>query len=350
MPVDLYHSQQRDVALALTEFSTEFDKVLALGAVEQWAKALGNVSASNAIRTTYPIPVSAAAYRLRKGDDVMRRLYARSLSMSPRQWQDGVEEEARILRAPDFIGWGNAPADMAFEADRFANVLVADVLQRNPLLDFYREEHPGGSTASTINLFAATHPINVLDSGYGTFDNDWAAGDTVQGETVPGEINRVLIKQLRQHFRSVAGANGRPLGLRFAGLMVTAAREEEARDLLERQGIAIPVENAAGSENVGGVVLENRYAGTRLVVCDELTGDLPGGGTGDDDTIYAFAEKASGLTPPPWVIQDAGMEEIVYDESSEKYKDEGRVGVKRVITMDAQACLPHAIVRVDLTP
>ncbi|OFV81997.1 MAG: hypothetical protein A2Y78_00235 [Acidobacteria bacterium RBG_13_68_16] len=345
-----YHLQSRDVAAALTDFSVAFDSALALGEVEQWASSLGYVVSSNAIRTTFPIPVSAAGYRARRGDDVMRRLYERSLSMSPVEWQDGVEELARLVRAPDFMGWGSAPADMAFEALRFDNVLAADVLQRNPLLDFYREEFPGGSVASTIHLFAATHPFNVLDASVGTFANDWSAGDTVEGETVPAEVNRVLIKQLRQHFRSVNGPNGRPLGLRLAALMVTADHEEEARDLLERAGIAVAQTNVAGTQNVGGVVLENRYKGLRLIVADELTGSLPGGGTGDVDTIYGIASKAAGLTPPPIVLQDAGSEEIVYDESSEKYKNEGKIGVKRVLTRACAAALPHAIVRVNLSP
>ena len=348
----IYHDVPRDVQLALTDFSTAFDAAFALGDVDQWAAQLGVVNISDAIRTTYPIPISSAGYKLRDGDDKLRRLYERSMSMSPVEWYDGVQELARVIESDkgDFIGWGNAPAEMAAEAVRFPNVLVADVLASNPLLDFYRIEHPGGSVASTINLFHASHPVNVLDSGYGTFDNDWADGDTVQGETVPDEINAVLVRQCRRHFRSINGPNGRPLGLRFGGFLVPAAQEEAALDAFARDAVIEALQNVAGSENVAAAAMPNRHFGTQILVADELTGDLPSGASGDGDTIYAFATKQGGMAPPPWVVQRrSAPEEIRYDKTDAKYKDTGFVGVKEVIEMAAAAALPHAIVRINLS-
>src|SRR6187455_2532562 len=97
-----YDLVSRDAQLALTEFSSEFDAALALGEVDQWAKSFALVNSSRAIRTTYPIPVSAAGYVLRQGDDKMRSLFEKSISMSPVEWVDGVAELARIIEAPDF--------------------------------------------------------------------------------------------------------------------------------------------------------------------------------------------------------------------------------------------------------
>ena len=347
-----YNNAPRDVQNALTEFSQDFDKAFALGDVEQWADAFGHVLKSDSIRTTFPIPISAAGYKLRDGDDKLRRLYERSLSMSPVEWSDGVYERARLVAKADaFIGWSTEPQNMAAEAVRHPNVLVADVLAQNPLLDFYREEYPGGSTASTIRLFAATHPYNVLDSSLGTFDNDWAAGDTVQGLTVPSEVNEVLVKQCRQYFRSVKGPNGRPLGLRFRGFLLTAKYEEQALDALKRDVLLAKIADMAGTDYVGGVAMPNRYGSTEITVADELTGDLPSGSTGDEDTVYALASRASGVAPPPWVVQrESAPEEIRYDLDSELYKDSGLIGVKYVLNMVAAAALPHAIVRINFTP
>ena len=348
----IYHSVPRDVQLALTEFSSEFDAAFALADVDQWAGQIGRVVQSDAIRLTFPIPLSSAGYKLRDGDDKLRRLYERSLSMVPVEWYDGVYEKANIVEAAgEFIGWDKEPANMAAEAVRHPNVLVADVLAQNPYLDFYRVEHPGGSTASARALFAADHPYNVLDSGVGTFDNAWSAGDTVHGETVPAVINAVLVKQCRQHFRSICAPNGRPMGLRFAGFLLPAAHEEEALDAFSRDTLVDLVKNAAGSENVGGVAMPNRFLSTQIVVADELTGSLPSGTSGDSDTIYAFAAKSGGLTPPAWVVQRQGVpEEIRYDRDSHLYKDAGLVGVKYVLRMAAAAALPHAIVRINLSP
>jgi len=348
----IYHIVPRDVQLALTEFSSDFDMAFAAADVEQWAGVIGQIRTSDAIRTTFPIPLSTAGYKLRDGDDKLRRLFERSMSMVPLEWYDGVQEKADIIEvASDWIGWENEPANMAAEAARFPNVLAADLLASNPLLDFYRIDRPGGSTASAINLFHASHPINVLRASDGTFDNDWSAGDVVQGETIPGTINATLVKACRKHFRDIKRPNGTPMGLRFAGFLVPAAQEEAALDAFARDAVVEAVTNVLGTENVGGVAMPNRFTGTRVIVGDELTGTLPSGATGDDDTIYAFATKAGGLTPPPFIVQRRGTtEEIRYDKDSEKYKDMGFVGVKEILRAAAAGCLPHAIVRINLTP
>lgn len=346
----IYHMVPRDVQLALTEFSSAFDKAFALGDVEQWAGMIGNMIVSDSIRTVFPLPLGAAGYKLREGDDKMRRLYERSMAMSPVEWVDGVKEKAKIVEvAGDWIGWASAPADMAAEALRHANVLVADMLAQNPYLDFYRVERPGGSTASARTLFASDHPFNVLDSSYGTFDNDWDDGDTVQDETVPTEINATLVKICRKHFRSICGPNGRPLGLRFAGFLIPAAHEEEAADAFKRDALLEALATGGTADYVGGVA-PNRFFNTPFIVGDELTGDLPSGSSGDEDTIYAYATKQGGLTPPPWVVQRGSTtEEIRYDKDSEMYKDSGFIGVKEVLSAAAAGALPHAIVRIDLS-
>jgi hypothetical protein len=347
----IYHDMPRDVQLALTEFSSEFDAAFALGDIEQWSSMIGQLAVNDNIRTTWPIPLSTAGYKLREGNDKMRRLYERSLSMSPVDWVDGVHEKADIIeKAGEFIGWANEPANMAFEALRHANVLVADLLASNDNLDFYRVERSGGSTASTRALFAADHPFNVLDSSVGTFDNDWSDGDTVEGLTVPSEINATLVKQCRMHFRSICAPNGRPMGLRFAGFLVPAAQEEAALDAFQRDAVLEAIQNVAGSENVGGGAMPNRHFGTPVIVADELTGTLPSGASGDDDTIYAYATKQGGTTPPPWIVQRRGSpEEVRYDKTDALYKDTGLVGVKFVLRMAAVGALPHAIVRINLS-
>jgi len=221
-------------------------------------------------------------------------------------------------------------------------VLVADLLASNPLLDFYRDEFLGGSVASAIRLFASNHPHNVLNSAFGTFSNVNVAFT---------EITPELVKAARLHFRSVKGPNGRPLSLRLGGFIVPAAHEEEARDLLERDTILEAVRNVAGDQNVGGAAMGNRFKGAEIVVADELTGVLPSGASGDEDMIYAFAVRDGGApAPPPWIVQDGGMEEITYSQEDALYKDTGKVGVKRILTAGATACLPHGILRFDLSP
>jgi hypothetical protein len=346
----IYQQVSRDIQQILTEFSSDFDSAFALADVDQWSYKLGMGRNSDALRTVWPIPLTAAGYKLREGDDKLRRLFERSLSMTTKSWYDGVYESAKVVeKAGDWIGWDAEPANIAQEAVRHPNVLVADMLATNPYLDFYRVEKPGGTSASTKRLFAADHPYHVLKASVGTFDNDWSAGDSIFGEAVGTAIDSKLISLLRRYFRAIKGPNGRPLGLRFGALLVPAAQEEACADAFERDTILQVVQNAAA--NVGGVTLKNRFYGTQYTVADELTGELPSGASGDDDVIYAIGTRVGVPAPAPWVVQRSETPEVIeYDRTSDFYRDTGNIGVKFVLDGACAAALPHAIVRINLSP
>lgn len=318
-----------DAQTALTVFAQDFALALAAAPVdENWSIQYGLASSSRAIQTTYPLQLSAAGYKERTGDDKLRHLFERSLTMTTKQWVDGVEIEARKAEAPDFVGWGEEPGKIALEAARLPNTLIAAMLTANPLLDFYAYKLPGGSVASTIRLFADNHPVNIFDDAFGTFDNDHSASG----------INAAMLKAAKLRFRQKKGPNGKPAGLRLTTMLVPAAREEEARDFLDADNAAIVVMNQADTENVAAVASQNRHKGTvKLVVCDELE---------SDDVIYLLDDRS---TARPWIVQDSGApEEIVYDKTSELYKNTGKIAVKYVLDMGISAALPHAIERVTL--
>lgn len=314
----------RDAARALEEFSEDFDGILAAAdPADQWAKSLGLSNSSTAIQTTYPIPIDAAGYKLRSGDDQLRELFERSITMSPVEWYDGVQILARVAEAPDFVGWGNAPQRIAREYNRLPNRLVAAMLHANPLLDLYTQKLPGGNEASTIRLFAENHPVNILGTVAGVFSNTGLTS---------AKIDAALLEVIKTKFRKRLAPNGKPMGLRVSHLLVPAALEEQAKGFLESDNLVIAVQNAGGTI-VGGVPTNNRHKGSiQLVVGDELE---------DDDLIY-FLDLPSGCSS--WIVQDTGSpEEIRYDKDSAKYKDSGYIGVKYVTAQAAAAALPHAI-------
>jgi hypothetical protein len=308
----------RDAVAFLREFSTEFDQALALGEVQVWAKGLGRcvlVHTSKAIKTTYPIPVSAAGYVERKGDDKMRQLFEKSLDMSPREWTDGVKEKARIIEAPDFIGWAGEPARIAQEEQRMPNTLLAELLESNPVLDFYK-----GTAHSAKTLFHDSHPCNIFE-GADTFDNDRGSHATWSA----------LLKDFLAYFRSIKGPNGKPMGRRLTDLIVPAVLEQSAKEFL----LSDLMYNAqlVGTDNTN-VVSNNIYKGAvNLIVADELT---------DANDVYGIDRNGPAFA----ILQDGGSpEEIVYDKSSDMYKDQGMVGVKYVKELAAGAALPHSICR-----
>lgn len=333
-----FYQVSRDAARALSEFSEEFKGALALGDFPTWAETLGLVRTTTALRTTFPIPLDQAGYHEFKGEMKYRSLYARSLSMKSRTWQDGVEELAMIIEAPDFIDWAGAPSNMATEWLRLPNEIVADMLALNsldgPVLDFYRD--PDTNTAGTRKLFASDHPFNVLDPGLGDFDN---TGTTTIADIESG----AFFSDMETYFSSIKGANGKPLGLSFLGggtVLTPATRAETFRKVLAFDTLTQAVQNAAKTDNVAAVVRNNIYKGTvSYIKANELA---------DQDYIYAIANGKPGCYP--WVVQRSGApEEILFDKTSEKYKASGKVSIGYRGETEAAAALPHRIKRVHIT-
>ena len=210
-----YQLVSGDAQRALEVFSEEFDQALALGDVTQWATTLGYHLVSDATKTTFPIPVDAAGYKRREGDDKMRQLFQRSTTVIPMEWQDGVREQARIVEAPDFIGWAGAPTRMALEAMRHPNRMVADLLFNNPFCDFYADEKD--QLTSERRLFAGDHPVNVFDSSFGDFSNQ----HTITTLAVNGYNH--WLSQAKTRFRQRKRHTGQPLGFTLSTILCPSA-------------------------------------------------------------------------------------------------------------------------------
>lgn len=304
-----YNLVSAEAQRALEEFSTQFTGAMTQGAVEKWAKDLGLYRTSSALKTTYPIPISAAGYHELKGDLKYRSLFQKSLELLPKTWQDGVSELASVLEAPDFIGWTGEPQAMAATAESLPNEIIAKLLEENPIC--WDEQ----------NFFDTDHPYNVLDAPAGTFPNDFTGPGTA-----PSFANLSLAKS---RFRAVKGPGGKPLGLRLTHILCPSVQEEEWRTLLERDLI---VEAMGG----GAAAVDNRFKGTvKLIVSDELT---------SDQKWYALALNKPGMWP--WIVQDSGApEEIIHDKTSHLYKTTLKIGIAYILRGNGGLALPHCVQR-----
>lgn len=298
-----------DAQRALEEFSQDFAAALTQGDVDQWVKDNGLYKPSKALKTTFPVPVSAAGYAEFKGDIKYRELFQKSLELKPKTWQDGVAELASIIEAPDFIGWAGEPARIATAGLSLLNEIVAGLLESNP------------ACWTGKDFFASDHPVNVFDAAAGTFDNDITGAGTD-----PTTDNLALMKQ---NFRDIKGANGKPLGLRMTHLVAPAAQEEQWRDILEKDLVIETIGTSFGATN-------NRHKGTvKLVIADELT---------DANKFYGLALNKPGMYP--WVVQDQGApEEIRHDKTSHLYKTTLKVGVAYILRANGALALPHCVQR-----
>ncbi len=301
----------KDAQRAVEEFAQDFAAAMTQGTgVQQWAKELGLYKPSRALKTTFPIPVSAAGYSEFKGDVKYRSLFERSLTLKPKTWQDGVAELASIVEAPDFIGWSSEPAAIAAAADSLLNEIVADLLTANPTLEFDEKA-----------MFAADHPFNVFKASVGTFDNDFGGAGT--------KFTAANLKAMKQAFRAIKAPNGKPLGLKLTHILFPSAMEEEVKDLLEQDMLIETVGSSFGAVN-------NRHKGTvSPIFSDELNSDV---------IFYPLALNKPGLVP--WVCQDEGTpEEIRSDKSSHLYATTLKVGVAYVLRGNGGLALPQCIQR-----
>lgn len=314
----------RDAQRALEEFSEQMTAALMQDGVEPWAKNLGLANVSRALKTTYPIPVSAAGYVEFKGDIKYRALFEKSLTLVPKTWQDGVAELASIVEAPDFIGWAQQPAAMAAAAQSLPNEIIAGLLEDNP------------TCWTGKNFFASDHPSNVFDANSATFDNDLTYSDS----SAPGLIAAIELAKVT--YRSIKApsqpsTDPKPLGMRMTHVLAPAAMEELWRDALERDLIIDAVSDGASGRAFGAV--NNRHKGTvQLIVSDELT---------DDDTFYTLALAKPGVFP--WIVQDEGApEEILHDKNSSLYTTQLKIGLAYILRGNGALALPHAVQRFTL--
>lgn len=302
-----------DAQRALEVFSQAMAMALVQSPVEQWAEGLGyfNEVSRAAIKSTYPVPVSAAGYKEFLGDVKYRTLFEKSLELKHKTWQDGVEELAAIIEAPDFTGWLGEPERIATAGMSLANEIVAGLLEAN------------GTSWTGVTFFNAAHPINLFESGLGTFDNDVTGAGT--------DPTHENLKVAKETFRGYKAPNGKPMGLRMTHVLVPAAQEELWKDLLEQDLI---IQSMDGGTTFGAVT--NRHKGTvKPIVSDELTNALQ---------WYPLALNKPGMFP--WIVEaEAAPEEIRCDKTSQKYKDTLKVSVAYVKRANGVLALPHCVQR-----
>lgn len=338
-----------DSQRALEQFSSAFQSAFeSADPASQWAAAFGLVEPSKALLLTYPMPISAAKYVERKGDDPARDMYERAISITPIEWTDGVQAQLRRLEQNDFavMSWTSEASRMAREARRHANILTARMLSANANIQLYKDATLGIDAG--IPLFSSSHQVNIFDSSKGTFKNVLVGG-TSGGDfdqSTPA-FDQSLFSAVLTHGRTeILGANGQPMGVNYTDVIVHPAWEQRAKDFLESDLLrAAFLEGGVGTQKNTQLTSNNRYKGLfNLVVADELA-QVNGV---DEDLVY-FVDRNH--PAKPWILQDGGApEEQIFDAQSEYCRRTGKVRVNYNMLMGVTAALPHAILRVNLSP
>lgn len=332
-----------DSQRALEQFSSAFQSAfMAVDPTSLWASAFGLVESSQQLLITYPMSISAAGYVERKGDDAARDMYERSISVTPIEWTDGVQAHRRRLEQNDFAvqAWTGEAARMAIEARRHANILAARLLHANANIQLYKDATLGVDAG--IPLFSSSHQVNIFDSSKGAFKNVLLGGGTdFSGNAID---QRLFSAVLNHGGTGIKAANGTIMPINYTDMIVHPAKAQEAKDFLQSDLMrATFLEGGTGPNTQ--LTTNNRYKGIiNLVVADELAG-VSGV---DTDKVY-FIDRNH--PAKPWILQDGGTpEESMFDAQSEYCRRTGKVRVNYSLLMGVTAALPHAILRVDLSP
>lgn len=309
--VIVYNYVSRDAQVHLEEFRSEFQAAFMMDTTEQWARETGLTIQTTNLKVTLPIPLSAAGYVERKGDIIYRRLAERSFSFTPRVWQDGFAEFAEIIEAPDFLGFAVEPANMAAAAAQLPNELVSAAIEANPTQ----------ASFDNVTFFNTAHPYNLLDTATGTYSNDITGAGT--------DLTAANIGIARQNFRKINGPNGKPLGVRFKGIIIPPALEEQAARLAQQDTIIQVLGSGFGSvDNV-------RTKGLKYWVSDQLTNDIKWYPVGEKIGMY------------PYVTTDRGAPEmlILGKGNSALYETQGKVGAQSKLQVDSALAFPQLMQR-----
>lgn len=307
-----YEQVSTDAQTALTEFVDEFALALSQAPASGWAEDLGVTRVSRMLKSKFPVPVSAAGYKEFEGDLRYRSIFEKSVTVTPKTWQDGVSELLSIIEAPDFIGWNDEPMRMALAAGSLTNEIIVALLEAAT---------SGAHEWDGESFFDTDHPVNILDTGAGTFSNDFTGAGT--------NLSIANLKLAKERFRKIKAANGKPMGLRLTHLLVPPALEETAADMLERDLII----ESNGANDFGTV--RNRHMGTvKVVVADELT---------SDSQWYGLALNKPGMRP--WGLQKrtATPEVRIHGRDSAMFEKELKVGVDAMLDVGGALLLPHCI-------
>jgi hypothetical protein len=322
MPIPAYQVS-RDADRYLEEFSTELFEALATAEGDRWSEQFG-IQSTGKFKKTFPIPFSSPDFTEFKGAPKFREMYQRSITMVPREYQDGIEEKIRTIEAPDFTGWPGEPGRVAKKMRKHLDKLTAAMLEANPNLNLYASPEDGKSSSTA--LFANAHPINIFDTSRGTFDNDLTVS----------AIDAGAMSDILYAFNTTLGPDGEYLGLAPTDVLCHPAQAETWKNLLMSDFVLTKL-SQTGSESTAVGQTNNRMKNiVNLIVVPQFT----------LATVFYVVDRNG---PPPWAQQTDAPTEDRFDRNSEWARRTRRVRMSWVLTEAVAPILPQAIKRYTIT-
>lgn len=297
---------------ALREFNEKYLALLTAGPTPTWASPF--VMSTNAPRTTFPLSTLAAKFKeTRDAAGTVKTLDEKSFDLKSVEFDAGFEAKWYDLShyAYSARNWDRAPAELIAAEQRHVATQLRILLEAGT-----------GTTLGTnpwdgLAFFSASHLSNPFDSGSTTWSNyQSSTKDVVSITNLTAEITNMM---------GVLDVNGDKLEVMPTAVWVPTAKYQGTVNLL--------------SQNMINNGETNPLAGKLKVVhVPQLT---------DPDDWYLVDENLMARGFDPMIAMNEQVDPALglrtYDQSTDFFRDTGKIKVSKHIWYGFGYALPHAI-------
>jgi hypothetical protein len=261
---------------------------------------------------TFPVSQLRSKYQRTQGEGRAKTAGEKSFDIKSEEFDDGYEAKLVDLYQQSFSyrRWQQAPAALVAAEAIFRQRQIALKLEAGETIPFL-------DTGKFF--FSATHLANLFDPSVAQFSNYQATPTAI---TVPNlEAEATAMKNVRDE-------NGDKMGVKADTILVPTEKGESTKNLLKKEMIA-----------EGSVSVSNPYMnGFTVIEVPEFT---------DVDDWYLVDSKLIATGVSPWVSLRQNMPSAlalrIFDESSDRFKETGRLRIQSHIWYGFALALPHAI-------
>jgi hypothetical protein len=313
---------------AITEFLDRYIAAQGVVPPPSWVDDMGDTAPINAPKATFPISQVSGGYVESNGENRFKTMPEASFDVKVLEFDMGYE--ARLLDLFQNVyavrKWNEAPMRFNVAEQKHRAKSIATLLEAGENTNCTWED-----TTGTIKFFDTAHPANFADAGAGTFSNYNAAG------LDPNSIANIMSEMASMAL--VLDENGEKLGVEADTILLPTQKYFLVSALLQQAQVSAT--SGTGQPNTGITTMSNPLLGKlRAVHVPELT---------DANDWYLVDSKLVRALPPWAALRYAAPDSLglrTWDESSDFFKDTGRIKVSSHIWYGFALVFPHAIRKV----
>lgn len=326
-------------AAAIREFNERYLAAIGASQPTGWADSLGELLPSSSPMVSFPVSQLRTLYTRTEGEQKFKTLREKSFDIKSEEFDDGYEAKLMdlFLQVFAYRNWQQAPSRLVLAEEQHRHNQIAALLTAGT----------GLTCVDGKNFFATDHPVNMTTTGVKTQSNatTWSNYDSTGLDILGAGISNPDISNIQAQVidmqTGVPDENGQLLGVDPDTLLVPADKKEAVTNMLAKDRLV----SVFGS-NTAAAPSENPYKNRFNIVGVKEFG-FASGSTAD---WYLVDSKLVKAGVAPWISMrqtvPASLALRNFDESSDFFKNTGRIKMSSHIWYGFALALPHAIRRV----